>query len=292
MSYFYADLKGFFQTSSPVKLNSTDLIQVPSLPPDRDYKWSVEQEAWVKAEPIEKLLQMGTNPQEIAVATVLNRDFTTEPLLPSQQRQIGVIKLDNLNSLDVGNNINSREDLDLFYYKNSVPKQTEVGIYTQSKGYIAFPNLSWDKSLTTKTINFIFYCNGTGSLVFGLAGDRYNWNSNDYNKLDLGVFIRGNRGLYGYCGLSQKNQNTFTIANYSNLDNNSYYRLSITKSGEGGELLEIYQLPSSQPKNWLLGELVTRDRLPFSPSRSGKILTPGIWNYTGKNNKILGAILT
>ncbi|MDJ0594420.1 MAG: hypothetical protein QNJ72_31335 [Pleurocapsa sp. MO_226.B13] len=231
---------GYFAKISAVELSDPALIAVPKLPPDTTYRWSSN--TWVQMSDSEAVLATG-NETEKAIAQLLDPETGTTATT-EETKQLGVLPFNNLNELTLGNNVADWDNLDILYYKNVAPLSKNNGIYTKSKGYLAFPALAWDSRSKVKTTSFIWYCSSDSRyFVFGLASkERFNWRSNDYQKCEIGVRFRNYRGAYYQYGLTENNKNTYSFKGYEGFESNGFYRLDLENNGAKEESAKLYRL--------------------------------------------------
>ena len=287
--YVYKDTGYFTNTISSVEQDHPNLLQVPSLPPNQDHRWDGEK--WVAIDSAETIKVIGSETEK-AIAQILAPDPESQVPSIEETKASGILKFDDLNLLNIGNNVDEWDSLDILHYKDVNPIPKSKGIYTKSKGYLAFPSLAWD-STKTKTTSFVWYCSSDSRyFVFGLASkERFNWNSNDFNKCEIGLRFRTYRGSYYGYGLTKNNQHTLSFKGYEGFEALAFYRLDFPNNGSQGESALLYQLKDGEPSSWLGGELAQEISLAQSPSRTGKTLTPFIGEYLGSNNYLLGVIV-
>ncbi len=218
----------------------------------------------------------------------------------NEMRSRRMVILNDLDKLNVGNFASIGKDksrlneLDLLYYNTANPKQKNNGIYTSKKGYLVFPQLAWNKEEENRTVCFVVYFGSDSRYeVFGLCSkEQYNFDSNDYNKVELGLRFRSWRGAYYQYGLTADGQNGFGYQGYFNIGKNSYYRFDIENNGAKDESCTIYRLKSGDFADWFIGtEYVDRIKLAIPPARKGITYYPYIGEYLGSNNQLLGVLL-
>lgn len=291
--YFYVDSQGFFKTSSSKELEIDSWILVPNKPPNLSHRWDFDNQLWIEDLSNTAIAAIADESTK-AVVAVLEQAAT---LTQTEMRSSHLVNLNDLNKLEVGNNPAAWDSLDLLYYRSFDPKAKNNGIYTSSRGYLIFPQLTWDKTQASKSSSFIFYLGSDSRYFsFGLGSrERFNFNSNDYKQCEIGLRFKNSYGCYFQHGLVSTDQGTkqsgvTSQQPYRNLGSNNYYRLDIPNNGDRGESANLYLLPDGDPQNWLGGELIDIYPLAFPPDRRGINLFPVVGDYLGSKHQLLGVL--
>lgn len=265
-----------------------DFIEVPTLPPGdgKRYRWDFDSDIWLEDQS-NAAIATAADANTKAIVEVLDKN---NPTL-QEMRSHKILLLNDLDLLNVGNDVDDWENLDLLYYRSVQPRQKNTGIYTSSKGYLAFPGLSWQNdSSNPRTTSFIWFCsNDSRYPSFGLASrERYRWSSNDYGLAEILLRFKTYRGCYHQYGLTSQGNKTYSNLGYEGFDANQFYRLNLLDNGKSASL---YQLKDAEPQNWLGGQLIHDMPVCQTPSRSGQTLVPYVGDYLGSKNYLLGVMV-
>lgn len=292
--YYYVDNQGFFKTISSQPIVKDDWTQITSLPPGDDnlYRWDFDSSSWQIISNNEAAIASGDEATQ-QQATVLNDSSTSTEVLRSQK----IVVLGDSDSLNIGNDFTDWDNLDLLYYKDKQPTFKNNGVSITARGFLAFPQLTWDKTKESRTTSFIFFvASDNRYFLLGLGSrERYNFDSNSYTQCEIGLRFRNSYGCYyqhglvsSYSGTSA--QGTTAFLDYQNIGRNNYFRLDLPQNGDRGSIAELYLLPNGDRTSWLGGKMLTSYPLIDTPDRKGTNLFPILADYTGSNHQLLGVL--
>lgn len=262
---------GLIHCISDKEIVDSNLEIATSFPPSINHKWNSATSTWELKTELEIVQE---NPKNTAILD-------------------SALSFEDLSSLNVTNDFSNWDTADILYYRNIKPLSKNNGIQTKSKGYLAFPKLSFDSTKEKKTISFILYCsNDSTYYLLGLASkERFNWNSNSFANVEIGCQFRNYRGCLYQHGLSKNNQSLLAFLGYESFEVDGYFRFDFENNGDRREYLKLYELASGDKATWLGGTQVAEIALMMTPDRSGKTKVPIITKYLGSKNYLLGVIV-